>query len=184
MTLTSAAPTNFAPPAVVGVYSQWSVGIEEFLGSSAVSGATVFPVANTALFYPLYVPVAVTVARLWVVNGGATSGNLDLGIYRADSTSTASLMVSKGSTAQSASTNVVQFLDVTDTFLAPGDYYFAVALDNTTGKFNAGIPNALRCQAMGCAQMASAFPLPSTATLALNANPYVVNMGFTTRSGL
>lgn len=129
-------------------------------GGSAPSSAT-FPASNDALFVPFTLKQSVLVKRLFAINGGAVSGNIDVGLYSEDG----ARVVSSGSTAQSG-TSAPQFFDVTDLVIGPGRYYFAVAMDNTTGTiFRANTPVA-RMQAMGCAKQATAFALPSSATFA------------------
>lgn len=133
--------------------------------SSATVASTTFPAANLAIYVPFIVPRGqnFTAYQLIIGNGGAVSGNLDLGIY----SEAWALLTSAGSTAQSG-TNTVQAVNITDYYLAPGRYYMAIAMDNTTGTTNAiNTGTAPGAAMLGVAQEASAFPLPSTATPAL-----------------
>lgn len=118
----------------------------------------VWPTSNLAILVPFVVSYP-TLVRSIVVNIGASSGNLDAGIYDADFTK----VVSLGSTA-SPGTGVREFTALTDTTLMPGLYYMALAADNTTITFNRGAPLAQIVQAAGAVQMAAAFPLPTTIT--------------------
>ena len=162
--------------------SPWSVGIDLNRGVTSASG--VWPAANRAYFVPFYLPQTLTVARLFSCNGNTASGNVDVGVYRADTTTTATLVASAGSTAQ-AGTQTNQFYNVTDFVLAPGYYYFACAKNDTTGTIRSIAPTSIMtAQTIGCASMETAFPLPSTATLVLLASAYVPIVGFSTRSGL
>ena len=133
--------------------------------------------ANRAIAYPIYLPDWVTVVKMWVANGAAVSGNIDIGIYN----EAFSKLVSIGSTAQ-AGTSVNQVFDITDVSLAPGRYYVAVAMDNTTGTVLRSAITTPMQRFMGCVQMASAFPLPSTFTPATMANAHIPHAGITTRT--
>jgi hypothetical protein len=119
--------------------------------------------ANTATFIPFRVPMPVLVAQLWWWNGATVSGNVDMGIYDRVGTR----LFSIGSTAQSG-TNAMQTVDVADFRLGPGQFYLAFVLNNTTGAVmgDNGNISANNRKATGFAIMASAFPLPATATLA------------------
>lgn len=139
-------------------------------GSTPASSA--YPAANDALFVPIYLVQNTSIKRLFAINGSAVSGNIDVGIYTADG----ALIFSSGSTAQSG-TNQPQFFDIADWILSPGRYYFAVALDNTTGTLFRANYSLARLKALGMAKMASAFPLPATATLATVTDLYLPLIG-------
>ena len=101
-------------------------------------------------------------------NGSTASGNIDVGIYDLGGAK----LVSIGSTAQ-AGTSAYQVFDITDTTLYPGQYYMAVAMDGTTGTLVRWSPGAQECRNLAMQQMASAFPLPATATFASVASSYI-----------
>jgi hypothetical protein len=128
-------------------------------GSTPGSGA--FPAANDAILVPFYVPQMVRITRFFSINGSTANGNIDVGIY----TFGGARIASAGSTAQ-AGTNSIQMYAVTDFTLGAGAYYMAVAMDGTTGTLFRASLSVVRCQGLGMAKMASAFPLPSTVTLA------------------
>ena len=164
----------------------WSL---ESLGSilSAMNGNTfsspqsaVYPVANTAYFFPFYVGKTITALNLIWLNGTTSSGNIDVGIYSSDGTR----LVSAGSTAQ-GTVSQDQSVSISLEF-GPGLFYLAIVMDNTTGTFQRGKANASTLtqvmSAMGAAQMASAFPLPATATLAALTTDYVPFFGLSIRS--
>lgn len=135
----------------------------EMLGIFAISNSSnlAWPAANDAIFVPLALSRPILAKRLYIANGSVASGNLDLGIYTFDG----ARIVSAGSTAQSGTT-AIQFLDITDTYLSPGRYYLAAAMNGTTGamrRFNYAV---IRQQMLGVYKMATAFPLPATATFA------------------
>lgn len=118
-----------------------------------------YPAANVSLFLPFGVAEPITVVKLWVANGTAVAGNIDLGIFNPDGT----MVVGKGSTAQ-ATTNDIQELDITDTVLQRGRYYLGIT-SNTSGatqkmqSFTFGAAGAL--SAMGVLQINAGPPLAS-----------------------
>jgi hypothetical protein len=130
------------------------------------SGA--WPTANLAILVPCPIASPFLVTQIYVFNGTAVSGNIDVGIYTAEG----ALVVAAGSTAQTG-TSSIQAFNVTDTLLAPGLYYLACALDNNTGIVSHNVPPATQCRMMGVRQATSAFALPSTVTFAAAANAYV-----------
>ena len=153
-------------PHSISSISQWSVGeaLAMTVTPAAPNLATSWPTANLAYYVPFYLPMNGTVKRVWWYNGSAVSGNVDCGIYNEDLTRAVSL----GSTAQ-AGTSVVQFGNIADTALVAGRYWMALALDNTTGRIARFASDIELLAAFGCAQEASAFALPATATLAATA---------------
>jgi len=125
------------------------------------STTTAWPTANKAVFVPYAVSAPILITRLGWTNGGTVSGNADVGIYD----STGKRIVSAGTTAQ-AGTNTIQIVDTTDVTLLPGLYYLAAALDNGTGMFHTANLSVTMGRAVGVYEMATAFPLPATATFA------------------
>lgn len=145
-------------------------------GSGAPTSAA-WSAANRALFIPFRLSRPITAVKMFVFNGTTVSGNLDVGIYNKDGVR----LVSSGSVAQ-AGTSQVQVIDIADTFLDIGLFYMAMAMDNSTGhNFRRSVNNILM-RLTGCLQMASAFPLPATATFASISSSYVPTMGLTTRT--
>lgn len=158
-------------PPTVSTLSALSIGSE--LAAMAV-GAPVSGTltANTAVFVPFRLPGPTTVTKLWVVNGSAVSGNIDVGIYD----ESGNRLGSKGSTAQ-VGTEALQEFDITDISLPVGRYYLAVVLDNGTGTlYRSVVTSALR-RGLGTAIMATAFPLPATATYAAIASSGIPLVG-------
>lgn len=137
-----------------------------------------WPAANTAYFMPFTVEQPFTVTQIFTYTQ-TSSGNIDMGIYAEDGTR----LTSTGSTAASG-TNTVQAVDITDITLTPGRYYLAMAVDNTTHSAYRWSNNfGLEFQrATGCFQMASAFPLPATATFATLTSAYSPGVAITSRS--
>lgn len=120
-----------------------------------------YPSANLAIFVPLYIAIPCTVTRMYIYNGATVAGNADIGIYDRDGNK----IVSKGATALSG-TSRLQFFDITDTQLTRGIYYYAMAHDSTSTFRRFALTIAGAALAFGVKQMASAYPLPSTATFA------------------
>jgi hypothetical protein len=134
------------------VPAPWAIWVPENVFDIGNAG---WPSANRALFIPFTVLTTITVTqiRIHVVT---QSGNLDVGIY--DDTLTRK--VSSGSTAVGASGG--QVVDITDTQLNAGRYYFAMVVDNTTANFARDISYS---GVLGRWQYEdSAFPLPASIT--------------------
>lgn len=140
------------------------------------SGA--WPAANRALYLPFSIPEPVTVARM-MYHPGTVAANIDIGIYSyAGALLVSSGTVAKGTTAQ------VEFVNVTDTPLAAGDYYFALVNSNNTGNFHriqSSLPSAVPfMKHMGVLQEAlGSTVLPSSMTPATPASDYYPLVGFT-----
>lgn len=130
------------------------------MGGWGTGASTAWPSANLAIFTPVRVSVPVTVYQMVVGCGATGGGNFDVGIYDVFG----NLLVSSGATAQSASNDVV--CNVTDTRLMPGRYFFALAVDGTTNMQCRSASQVGLVHAAGIRNMASAYPLPSTATMA------------------
>lgn len=148
--------------------------------ATAIAASVAYPTANLAFFHSIWVPTPCTIVQMFAYNGATVSGNIDVGLYAMDGTR----LVSSGSTAQ-AGTNVLQAFDVTDTTIGPGEYYLAIAMDNTTGTLFRFAPGIRLIRPLGCLSQASAFALPATATFAaLSGGSYVPIYGFSTRAVL
>lgn len=149
-------------PVVFSTYSKIGLGVNLAAWAVAAPTSLAWQSANTALFFPIEIEESVTVVKLWWINGGVASGNVDIGIYDA---TTLARKVSIGSTAQ-GTISVIQEVDVADTVLAAGRYYIAIVLDNTTGTLLWTDPGTLsHGKALGVAQMGAAFVLPDPAVL-------------------
>jgi hypothetical protein len=162
-----------APMVVTGPMSRDSVAI----GISTSPASTAWPTANTAVYIPFRVFAPFLVAQIAWANGSAVSGNIDAGIYDAVGTR----LVSAGSTVQSGAA-AVQTVDITDTWIGPGLFYLALALDNTTGTVQRTSASLARQRLTGCFQQATAFALPATATFAAVATANIPVFGLCTRT--
>lgn len=156
-------------PTVISPGSRESIGVQ--LANLATSpGFGAWPLSNLALFVP------VTIFRPWqllvmgIENGATVSGAVDVGFYD----NQGNRIVSIGSSSQTPSgPDSYQTFDVVDTVLEPGQGYIAMAMNNGTGqprRWNPAVPIAASC---GVLEMASAFPLPATATFAACTRAYI-----------
>jgi hypothetical protein len=162
-------------PIYLGSLSRFTHGPAFAATSSATSlAAATWPTSNRAYYIPLSLPWPYPVKRVWWINGSNTTGNVDLGVYRAqDGLKLASI----GSTARSGTT-AVQYVSV-DWAFAPGEYYLAMGCNNNGGSFirTSGMSaNNLR---MFGQMHEDTFPLPSSMTPALETNAYTPLFGLT-----
>lgn len=170
-------------PIMINPGSRLSIGDHISAWGSAGPASAAWPAANRALYIPFVLAEAVTVLKLFCVNGGTVSGNLDVGIYN----NAGSRLISSGSTAQ-AGANAIQEFDIADTVIGPGQFYLAMAVDNVTATVARWQPigatvlaaNVLRTT--GMAEQASAFPLPASATLAVVSTMYIPLVGLSLRT--
>ncbi|MEM3008362.1 MAG: hypothetical protein QXY15_09965 [Candidatus Nitrosotenuis sp.] len=134
----------------------------QYLSIAASSYQTIaWSSASRAIYTPIYVGAPVTITFM-AFNVGTASGNYDIGIYNWAGTR----LVSSGSTAMVAGANVN---DITDTSLLPGWYFAALAVDNATAVITASVLAPVGAiTAMGLRTQENAFPLPNTATFAIN----------------
>lgn len=119
---------------------------------------------NQAWYIPFLIYRPYVARKMWIVNGSGTiNGNMDMGIY----TSGGTRIVSMGNTAQ-ATVNFVQTLDITDTLLAPGQYYMAFSSSSATATYWRYSVTAPLLTATGIHLQGSANPLPATASFGTN----------------
>jgi hypothetical protein len=147
-----------------------SLGYGLILGSPANAA---YPASNDAIFIPvtLYRPALVT--RLFVANGNVTSGSMDMGIYTLDG----SRIVSFGVMTTQTGTQVLQFFNITDTYLSPGKYYMAIVINNGTATLRRYNVSIIREQMYGVLKATSAAPLPASVTFATMTAAYIPSMG-------
>jgi hypothetical protein len=167
-------------PVILHTASVEAVGVElrAMLGNVNPAG-TNYPAANVTILVPFGIAEPILVLKLWLENGAAVAGNIDLGIFGPDGT----LIVGKGSTGQSG-TSVIQELDITDTRLDPGRYYLGITSDTSdvTQKvltYTAAVSG--QWSVCGVLQAAQGPPLVSV-TLATCAQLSVPWMGLSARS--
>lgn len=160
---------------MIGITSLNGAGnIRNISAGQAASG--VWSLANRAIFVPFFFPATITVKRMWVVTG-ATGGtdSRSIGLYREDGTQ---IVVSANTVAGTA--NQVQFIDITDTTLAPGSYYVAMSQNGVTATMFRP-PHTVEQERVFAVQMAAAYPLPATATFtAITSSTSIPLMGVCT----
>lgn len=123
------------------------------------SAAAVWPTANKAFFSPVLVTTQVTVYQMSVIVA-VQAGNLDVAILDEN----ANRIVSSGSTAVGAAG--AQLLDIADTDLPPGLYFFGMAASSTTASFNRTNHPVAAARTAGMLQQTSALPIANPATFA------------------
>lgn len=167
-------------PVIISSFDPEMIGFEfRAFGASGPSGAQNWPAANLAVYTPLYLSVPVTAYQLFIENGTAVAGNIDLGLFD----ESFNKLVSKGSTAQ-AGISSIQYLDVADTLLPAGRYYIGAASDTSgaTQKFNGLALNASVAGMMGLLQSATSFPLATLPTAASYTQGFVPVVGVVCRA--
>jgi hypothetical protein len=123
---------------------------------------SIWPTANLAIYVPLFLHRAVIVRKFLVGHAAGSTGNIDVGIYSQASVR----LVASGATA--LTTTEHQVIDVTDTTVAAGFYYLALACNNNaTSSFPTQNMAAPIPASMGILTEAGAYPLPATATFAV-----------------
>lgn len=152
-------------PTSMGGYS-YSIGAPVSIAWSA---------ANRAVYIPFRLPTVITATIMFLFNGAAVNGNLDIGIYDEGGTR----LISSGAVAQ-AGISQIQSVDITDTRFGPGLFYMALALDNNVGTVYQSGPGTVRLRAAGCVMEEGAFPLPAVAAFISYATSLPL-FGFTTR---
>lgn len=141
-----------------------------YLGGASPSGVA-WPAANRAIFVPFRTPFPVTVCKLLVGAGATATGNFDVGIYDA----AGNKIVSSGATAKGANTEHI--LDITDTPIGEGLYYFALATDGTITMQASNALSVQGCRLAGIVEAASSYVLPSSVSYAACSSAYVPYVG-------
>lgn len=136
-------------------------GSDVLSGSGALNPLISWGLANRALLLPVSITDTITVRVMAWQNGATISGNVDIGIYDDAFNRLASL----GGATPQAGPSAVQVGDIPDTTLAPGNYYFAMACDNSAATFAISDfsrpPSALALSRLnGMLSATSSFPLP------------------------
>lgn len=144
--------------------------------SASTFASAVWPSANLAMFFPFVITRRRNYVRAMVANGATVAGNVDIGIYALDGTR----LFSTGSTAQ-AGTSQAQTITV-DWTLDPGIYHLALALSSATATVIRSSPDLQDLRLGGAKQMASAMPLPASATFANFANGFFPLFGISEKT--
>ena len=154
---------DYTVPPMVSVFTK-GLG---WMGTDISSGMPVsaaFESADRAVYFPIILPAACVVRRLWWANGATVSAtyNIDCGIYADSGYGPGTRLVSTGSTAQGTASEV-QFVDVADTALAPGLYWIAITCSSTSATLFRNQTSAAYEASLRLIE-AAALPLPATAT--------------------
>lgn len=137
-----------------------------------------YPAANRAFFVQFAIAFPFVVRKMFWFNGTtAATDSADVGVY----TEEGARVVSGGGTAISGA-NTLQEVDVTDTLLQPGRYWFAYAQNGTTATPWVAAPATAVARVLGGAQMSSAYVLPSTFTPAALASSLIPFVGIASRT--
>ena len=157
-------------------------------GLDVSNAASAFnPVTSTAYFIPFWLGSAVSVTKVFWLNGTTVQGSIDVGIYDKDGT----YILSAGSTTQSSGTSTPQVVTLTNpVIIGPGQFYLAVSMNQTQGHLFRFLWTTTTLGTMaGMKYLFDQFPLPTTnvtftnltntdAPLPLRALPYCPDIGF------
>ena len=140
---------------------------------NANSVSAAWPTANKALYIQFSVNERAIATALFTASGTTIgTDSIDLGIYDR----TGLRLVSPGG-ALSASANVIQVQNITDTILDPGYYYMACAMNGTTATLRSWVGVSELLKFTGMYEQTSAYALPAQATFATIATLYVPLFG-------
>jgi hypothetical protein len=143
--------------------------------TSATPAAAAWPLANLALYIPIYFNEACTIYEVGAGAGGTAGGNFDIGLY-----SMAGARIQSTGT-QARTLSVWNAVNWTDLVIAAGWYYAAMA-DNGVDLWSGTVPAAGLCEAAGVCEQQTAFVLPATATLTRTTRAFMPNITFAVRS--
>lgn len=147
---------------VISPASPNSIG-HELNGMGFTISAAGWPTANKAIGYPVIIHETTTITKMFIENGSSVAGSVDVGIYHQFGT----LITSLGGVLQSG-TNAIQELNIADTVLEPGFYYFVMVMTNVTGSTARFSPTSAVGRVLGVVEMTNAYPLPASGTFAAN----------------
>lgn len=131
------------------------------LATTGYTSSTYAPAASVAYYLPVTVHAPVTVTHI-LFRVYTQSGNMELGIYNE-----AFQAVYRQAVADPVPAAGFRSTNITDTDLAPGNYYLSLVTDNTTVRFLSStnfaymVMNALGARCQGSVTTGS---LPATAT--------------------
>jgi len=176
-------PFRTPPPPTITPFHDDSIGRaltgNNFLFAGAVSA--VYITANMAFYVPFIISESFPLKRMFVHNGATASGATDLGVFTNEGNRIVSAN-SSGNVLTQAGVSLIQYYDVTDTVLTPGQYYMAISHSDIVGTvFRSAAPIHATRQ-YGVFQQATAHPLPATATFAAMASIYMPMFGLSQRT--
>jgi hypothetical protein len=147
-------------PVVPAVLSPWFSPPFDRVAISTSANISTQIGTNVALYYPVWLPEACTVTKLWWQNGTAVAGTIDVGIY----TDQQNRIVSTTPQTQTG-TSVIQSVDITDTVIPAGLIYMAIASSSSSGQLwctSAGVTPGSLSVVSGYRQLVSTLPNPAT----------------------
>lgn len=163
---------------IISTVSVAAIGTELNGTQSPAFASNTYPSANRALACQFVIGAPFLVRKVFWLNGATvTTDSIDVGVY----TDAGARVVSGGGTAASGA-NVCQEVDVTDTILKPGRYWLAYAQNGVTVTPVMAGQTAALLRVIGCAQMDTAYVLPSTFTPAAVSGVGIPLMGIASRT--
>lgn len=175
----SRAPTLYLPhgPTITTLSQESMAG--RLLQAGTFGTGTGWPVANKALFFPIDILEPFLIAKAFTVFGATPTGNFDWGWYDA----AGNRLASTGSIAVTATTDLQAAALAYNVLPSQDAAYLAAACDSaSTLLYRTNSFSAIEMAAVGVREMASAFPLPSTATFADMTHAYLPVIGISKRS--
>lgn len=142
---------------------------------TATPTSNAWPLANLAIYVPIYFNEAGTIFQVGCGAGATAGGNFDIGLYDM----AGNKIQTTGTSARTLSAwNAVNW---TDLVVAPGWYYAAMSADGTNN-YSGVAPAAGTAEAVGVCEQTTAFVLPTTATLTRTTRAFVPTIAFVMRS--
>jgi hypothetical protein len=142
---------------------------------TATPTSQAWPLANLAIYVPIYFNEACTIYEVGCGAGATAGGNWDIGLY----TMAGAKIQTSGTRPRTLS--AWNPFDWTDLVVAPGWYYAAMAADSTAN-YSGVAPAAGLAEATGICEQQTAFVLPATATMVRTTRAFVPTISFSVRS--
>lgn len=165
------------PPTFVGPTSPYAMN--GYLAGNSTPASAGWPAANKAIYYPIRLPAAWPVKRLWWVNGATTAGAWSVAIIRR---SDLARLVTSGAVTQ-AGVNVPQFASV-DVVLPPGDYLVGGSASlTTTTIWRHTLTGVDHARIAGQLEQLTAHPIPDPAVPVQMTSNFLGYFGLSTVTG-
>lgn len=166
---------TYVPPVRVG-WTNRLTAPTIFMVAGDATWAGGAAVANRAFYIPFTLEHSITVSQFWwVTSTGASTTNVDVGIY----SRSLARIISTGAVSRGTA-SAFNSQTVSATNLTRGNYYMAFSTSGTQNFVQAGALNGSRAREVGIAMQDSAHPLPATATFATFTGQIVPHFGFDT----
>lgn len=154
-----------------------SIGTELAAIASVAAVSAAIPAANRVIFVPFVNPEPALIKKVWWHNGATVAGSVDCGVYDENGVQ----LIQAGSIVQ-ATINVLQEVDVADTYIGRGRFYLAIAASNATATFFRVTPSVQLCKVLGMAENFGGVPLAATYVLAANTAAFIPICGISLRT--